>query len=164
MWCRCRASCARVCAPPRRSEVEAFNFSSDVTTSGDVTRECLRNRHRVFRQREDHARSRRVVFPRDARAFCEDGSRRRLAPRVSLRVPSTTLPRVSSLGVVAERLGHLFDAGDGRQRKKSGNVWAISLNIKNAKVSCGHLISKKNHRHHRTTSHQFKIQKLCMSI
>ena len=59
MWCRCRASCARVCAPPRRSEVEAFNFSSDVTTSG---RERLRYRRRVFRQREDQCTT--------SRSFC----------------------------------------------------------------------------------------------
>ena len=68
---------------------------------------------------------------------------------MSLRVPSTTLPRVSSLGVVAERLGHLFDAGDGG-KKKIENIWATSHNIKNAKVSYGYLVSKNSSYRDRT--------------
>jgi hypothetical protein len=32
--------------------------------------------------------------------------------------------------VVAERLGHLSDAGDGRQKKKIENIWVISHNMR----------------------------------
>ena len=70
---------ACVCAATR-SEVEAFNFSSDVTTSGDVT--CLRYRRRAFRQREDQcttleadASSSHATREPSVKRAREDGSR-----------------------------------------------------------------------------------------